>query len=830
MTWCRRDVADGHVRLGAGNQNATVPVKTGRYVPGSPRPLANIAMENATIPTLSTAWTSNVSIVTRSRTLRRDGAGDGTGDGTGAGSFFFSFFGPKIIRHGALDDTNVNTIFSTRQYFGTVRADICRYTFLFTIYVTSIHSISIIHFQSYPMSVSVASRYKKLDQREHVLHRPDTYVGSLAPAATDVWLSEKNAMIKRSAFISPALLKIFDEILVNAADSYARNKSMTTLKVTMTDYSVTIFNDGASIPIDMHPTEKCHVPELIFGHLLAGENFDDSEDRFGGGRNGYGAKLTNIFSKAFHVDIADGTKKYKQTWTHNMSKRTKPKITSCAKKPYVSITFEPDFGMFGTVAFDADHVALFRRRVHDTAAILGKDVKVTFAANFTGMPWLVDPTDNKRTIKTFGEYVKAFAIPGVVIGDAIAIAKAPNGEFEHMSFVNGVWTPRGGTHVNAVMDALSRSVVEAALKKKVVIKPSTVKNHVFVFVNASVVNPTFDTQSKEYLTSKLKIPMDDVFIKKAVASVLDSVIAEAVVKASLVDERTLKKTDGVKRARIDGIPKLTDANWAGTYRSDACTLILTEGDSAKSLAIAGLSVVGRDTYGVFPLRGKLLNVRDASTSSIANNAEIAALKQILGLQTGRSYTDAKSLRYGHVMVMTDADTDGSHISGLVVNFFHACFPSLLKIPGFFQSFITPVVRAKKHNVTLSFYSLPELDAWKSQTPNHSTWTLKFYKVRRTSFHTSRTPSSHADANTKLCLHERRVLVHRPRPKLVNISRISPNTSRPSCGLPNHRKPWTKRSRKHERQIGANGFPRSERGIISTTPSHTSRSMISWIRN
>ena len=687
--------------------------------------------------------------------------------------------------------------------------------------------------------MSVASRYKKLDQREHVLHRPDTYVGSLASAVTNVWLGERDAMIKRQAFVSPALLKIFDEILVNAADSYARDKSMTTLKVTMTDFSVTVFNDGASIPIDVHPTEKCHVPELIFGHLLAGENFDDSEDRFGGGRNGYGAKLTNIFSRAFHVDIADGTKKYKQSWTHNMSKRTKPKITKCAKKPYVSITFEPDFGMFGNVAFDADHVALFRRRVHDTAAILGKDVKVIFATQFTGMPWLTAPSDNKRTIKTFAEYVKSFAIPGVVIGDAMAVARCTDNEFEHMSFVNGVWTPRGGTHVTAVVDALTRGVVDAALKKKTTIKPSTVKNFLFVFVNASVANPTFDTQSKEFLTSKIKIPMDDAFVKKAVALVLDSVIADAVVKASLVDERTLKKTDGAKRARIDGLPKLTDANWAGTYRSEACTLILTEGDSAKSLAIAGLSVVGRDTYGVFPLRGKLLNVRDASTASIANNAEIAALKQIIGLQTGKTYADAKSLRYGHVMVMTDADTDGSHISGLVVNFFHACFPSLLEIPGFFRSFITPVVRARKGDRTVSFYSLPELEEWKSSQRDHSTWTMKYYKVRKKTSISSRTvPACHGNSNKMsmirhVCVRyviECRVSERRRRPKRANISRIFKNTSRPSCGPPNHPKRWTKRSRRRVRQIGAIGFPRFDRDTISIIPSHTSRFTSSSIKN
>lgn len=195
----------------------------------------------------------------------------------------------------------------------------------------------------------------------------------------------------------------------------------------------------------------------------------------------------------------------------------------------------------------------------------------------------------------------------------------------------------------------------------------------------------------------------------------------------------LKKSDGKKRNRLSGIPKLDDANDAGTKKSEECTLILTEGDSAKALAVAGLSVLGRDKFGVFPLRGKLLNVRDASHQQVMNNQEITNLKQILGLQQGRTYSDAKSLRYGHVMIMTDQDHDGSHIKGLLINFFHHFFPSLLKLRGFLLEFITPIVKASKGRQKKVFYSMPEYEEWRNSLGNSTQgWSVKYYKGLGTS--------------------------------------------------------------------------------------------------
>lgn len=263
------------------------------------------------------------------------------------------------------------------------------------------------------------------------------------------------------------------------------------------------------------------------------------------------------------------------------------------------------------------------------------------------------------------------------------------------------------------------------------IKPFAVKNHMFVFINCLIVNPTFDSQTKENMTLQVskfgsKCKLSDKFL----AGVSKSGIVDAILTWSKFKQQTqLQKMGGKKSSRLKGVQKLEDANDAGTKYSVDCTLILTEGDSAKALAVSGLGVIGRDRYGVFPLRGKLLNVREASHKQIMENAEINALIKILGLQHKKKYDtmdDLKTLRYGKLMIMTDQDQDGSHIKGLLINFIHYFWPSLLRLP-FLEEFITPIVKAKKKNQELSFFSLPEFEEWKKETNNWHTYHIKYYK-------------------------------------------------------------------------------------------------------
>jgi DNA topoisomerase-2 len=186
---------------------------------------------------------------------------------------------------------------------------------------------------------------------------------------------------------------------------------------------------------------------------------------------------------------------------------------------------------------------------------------------------------------------------------------------------------------------------------------------------------------------------------------------------------------------VRGIPKLTDANWAGTEKSKNCTIIFCEGDSAKAGIISGLSSEDRNIIGVYPMKGKILNVRGENVKKISENKEIAEIKKILGLETGKEYKSTeeifKYLRYGKVVFMTDQDLDGSHIKGLGINLFQSEWPSLVLIPDFIGFMNTPILKAKKGNHELEFYNDGEYEEWKT-TNDVKGWKIKYYKGLGTS--------------------------------------------------------------------------------------------------
>ncbi|XP_020577441.1 DNA topoisomerase 2 [Phalaenopsis equestris] len=586
--------------------------------------------------------------------------------------------------------------------------------------------------------------YQKKTQLEHILLRPDTYIGSVEKHTQALWVYENEEMVHRPVTYVPGLYKIFDEILVNAADNKQRDPSMDSLKVDIDAEAncISIYNNGDGVPVEIHQEEGVYVPEMIFGHLLTSSNYDDNVKKTTGGRNGYGAKLTNIFSTEFIIQTADGKrqKKYKQVFSGNMGTKTQPSITKCKEgENWTKVTFKPDLLKFNMDHLEEDVVALMKKRVVDLAGTLGKTVKV-------------DLNGKRVPVKTFGDYVNLYLqtasksrsepLPRIVekVNDRWEICiSLSDGQFQQVSFVNSINTIKGGTHVEYVTSQIASHVMSIVNKKNknANLKPHNVKSHLWVFVNCLIDNPAFDSQTKETLTTRQgsfgsKCDLSQDFLKKVAKS---GIVENLLSWADFKQHKELKKTDGAKRQKITGISKLDDANDAGGKHSDKCTLILTEGDSAKALAMGGIAVVGRDYYGVFPLRGKLLNVREASHKQIMENAEIQNIKQILGLQQGKQYDSVKGLRYGHLMIMTDQDHDGSHIKGLLINFIHTFWPSLLKIPSFLVEFITPIVKAtyKKTGKVTSFYTMPEYEAWKeSLRGNASSWSIKYYKGLGTS--------------------------------------------------------------------------------------------------
>ena len=488
---------------------------------------------------------------------------------------------------------------------------------------------------------------------------------------------------------------------------------------------VFVRNYGVSIPIKKHETEKgadgkpIWIPELIFGHLLTSSNYNDEEQRVTGGRNGYGAKLANVFSSKFHIDISDGKKVYWQDWTDNMSKVQPPTVATSADKisPYVSVTFYPDWKRFGG---PGEFIKLVEKRAWDAAMWCSK------AQVYLNKELLKVPSLEEYARMHIGDVPIAKMHTGEKSDGTsldIIVAHSTSGGFQQCSWVNGISTTKGGSHVDKVVKALIDAI---AADKRVTVKPAQIKAALFVFVRAVVINPTFSSQTKAECTSKIpdSIDLKPKFVKDVLATgVLDDLLALGLAKV----DKELKKTDGAKKSRITGIPKLDDANWAGTHKSHDCTLIITEGDSAKALAIAGLSVVGRNAFGVFPLRGKPRNVRDATVKQVTENEEFSNLKKILGLQHGKVYNSVRELRYGRLMIMTDADLDGSHIKGLVLNMFHVYWPKLIEL-GFIVSMVTPVIKAGR----VWYFTEEEFRAAQEAGRIVSSGNVKYYKGLGTS--------------------------------------------------------------------------------------------------
>ncbi|XP_065661520.1 DNA topoisomerase 2-alpha isoform X4 [Hydra vulgaris] len=591
--------------------------------------------------------------------------------------------------------------------------------------------------------LSVERIYQKKSQLEHIILRPDSYIGSTEPCQQSMWVwdDESSSIISKNITFSPGLYKIFDEIIVNAADNKQRDVKMNTIKVNIDVEKniISVWNNGRGIPVEMHKEQNVYVPTLIFGHLLTSSNYDDTEKKVVGGRNGFGAKLCNIFSTKFSIETGCDGKKFKQVWKNNMSKAEPEHIVDYSGSDFTCVTFSPDLPKFKMDKLDNDFVSLLKRRAYDMAGVCrgvsvylnGEKLKVKSFKDYVGLyVKTVSKTEN-------GEEQGPKIVHEIVNPRWEICVTVSESGFQHSSFVNSIATTKGGTHVTYIVDQLCDKLI-ATVKKKTGkggfdIKPFHVKSHLWVFVNTLIENPTFDSQTKENMTLRKSAfgstcELSDKYIKMVQdTGVLENILSWVKFKS---EAQLNKKGSSSKHSRLKGVPKLEDANDAGTKRSRDCTLIVTEGDSAKALVMAGLSVVGRDKYGVFPLRGKLLNVRDASHSQIMNNAEIGSLVKIIGLQFGKKYeneNDMKTLRYGHLMIMADQDQDGSHIKGLVINFIHANWPGLLKIP-FLEEFITPIIKASKSKKeTISFFSIPEFEEWKEATPNYKSWHIKYYK-------------------------------------------------------------------------------------------------------
>lgn len=631
--------------------------------------------------------------------------------------------------------------------------------------------------------VGSADDYKKLGEIEHIRQAPDMFVGSAIPEERTEWvMNRKMKFVERKVDTIPAMCSIFLEIFANAIDNSNRTRikgyNPGNIDVTFDKKTITIRNEGLPIPITINKKENMYTPFMIFGTLRTSSNYKKNRTEIG--RNGYGGKLTNIFSKSFEVSCVDSSRnlKFYQKWVNAMQPVGEPLVEETDQEiSEVVIKYEMDWDFFEVkpglteefcsiaLRYCAD-MSLSARIPVNVKCNVGKYVfKKKFdysnindyAALYFGnvhnhilyYRWPKGTQIKKRADGT--EYpAKGHVLPEI----ELYIADTPNCG-KHVSFVNSLNSPEHGVHLDAAVSASTKEILsginddksekktpakktpakKAPAKKdekktkaapKLTIKD--VKDNVSIIMLYRVENPVYASQSK----TKLKGPPVKIEIPRGLLDKVKTWELVNCLKALMYAKtnRMLKSTDGKLRGR-NLSSKIEDANWAGKKRASECVLMFVEGDSARNLAVilTGVYPNGRDSVGILTSRGKFRNAVRATPLEVANSREIQDIKNGLGLKEGYDYTDPKmraTLKYGKFMIITDADEDGKHIKGLVLAFFRQYFPSLLEAE-FVVDYRTPVVRMYKGKLCKKLYTEREIEEWKAETPDYHKWKPKYFK-------------------------------------------------------------------------------------------------------
>lgn len=594
------------------------------------------------------------------------------------------------------------------------------------------------------MTTTKVQKVKAMDQVSHVLKRPDMYVGSVRHEESIDFIYSDKKIIKDTIKYSPGLLRVLVEALSNAVDNVQRGKEFknpcTYINVKWNESMISIENDGPIVSVTQHVREVDEPvdvdgiwePQLVFGRLLAGSNFDDTDDRLVSGKNGVGVSLLNIFSKKFIVEIHDVNtqKTYKQEWRNNMSVVDEPIVKkSKVKTNMIRVSFLPDYARFGYINDVPDEhlLKLFTKYVHD-AAMLTK-IPVYFNDELIEYDSLYDYAElyfEEITNSQFYTYkTQKNELSRCLIVFTDNTLSGSNGV---VSFVNGVYTMDGGVHVAEWNKSVFGYLAELAKTKykNDTIDCNKLSKLFWVFIDSKIPRPEFTSQSKTKLSGP-KVPIvlsedDQKNIKKIMKWDGFNDAMEFINKEK--ELKTLKKVAAKnKKTNVEGLEK---ANWAGTKKSLECTLIITEGLSAKTTAVKGVASQ-RDKFGVLPIRGKFLNVYKSSADMIAKNKVVKDLIQALNLKFDVDYTDLKNrktLNYGSVMFCCDADTDGYHIEGLLIGFFATLFPTILQNDEpFLLSQRTPIIRCRfkqnKKEIVKNYYSKNEFESDKHTIPKNA---------------------------------------------------------------------------------------------------------------
>ena len=615
-----------------------------------------------------------------------------------------------------------------------------------------------------------ADEFKEFEHRQHIYERPSMYAGS------DRKIPRKDKLLDLTTLIiteyQVELPEVIDrcylEVITNAGDNVENSSSHNVhpgkVEINMDRYTISVKNGGVPIPVEMYPS-GVYVPEMIFGRLLTSRHYDKKKARTGCGTNGLGAKIANVFSKQFMIEVGDPYHKlkYQQVWNENMTIKEKPIITDYTGEAYVLVVYHLDFARFGYECYPDEAFGIFARHavelsltckvpvIFNGVALSAQDIK-DYARYHVGdavknsivhYQW---PPGIETILKRGIPYAKnSYAVPTV----EICAVDTPDKSI-CISFANGMSTKDGGIHVETAFKVLSKLVLEAvnegkSLKRtttkdkngkttKIVKEKKTrekkdksdikltlgdFKKHVSLFISVRVIDPDYNSQSK----TQLKSPTPSIKIDPNILCpimkwrLIDRLYAELEAKHF----KALTKSDGKARCSVN-VARAEDANNAKSNNSALrlqCQLWLMEGNSAMGYGVKALSLFGdnaRDWIGLYPLKGKPLNVMNAPINQIAENQEIQDLKEMLGLRENTNYLleeNFNTLRYGSVCMMADSDVDGLHILGLIINLFNCRYPSLLA-RGYLKYLRTPTHRVTLNRQTYKFYSNHKFETWLSK--------------------------------------------------------------------------------------------------------------------
>lgn len=569
--------------------------------------------------------------------------------------------------------------------------------------------------------------YKILSETQHILQRPGMYVGSTVTEPSNQYVLEDGKFIQKEVKYNPGFLKLFDEIISNSVDESKRKGSqLTTIKVDVdkNEGTISVFDNGG-IPVKKMDDGKSWIPVVCFSNLRAGSNFDDNEKRTWTGTNGLGSTLTNVFSKLFEIETADGSNKLSIYWQDNMQSHSLAKVVKTVQH-YTRVTYTPDFERFGMDCLNDDSLKLIEKRVYEVAGC-NPNLNVFF-------------NGKKIQMSSFKDYCNMY-IPddGILLYDEnkdwqVGLSVSPSGNFSHVSYTNGSYTWDGGTHCDYILNQIIPTLREKISKKyKTDILPGQIKNHIFLFVNATVHNPAYSSQSKEKLITDVKnfgtdFKLTDKFINQIYKSEITNSITDWLDQKKLADEKKAERdaNKAISKVKIEGF---IDCKFAGGLKKDLTSLSITEGLSAS----AGFrNFRSSDTQALYAIRGKILNVRDATKDRIRANTEIQGIMSAMGLKFGQSpfeYRNGKlfkdNLRIHEVHILSDQDTDGHDIAGLLVNIFAYFWPELIKEHRIARV-ETPIMIARQGKKEVKFYYQNEYDEW-CEKNDVSKWNVDYYK-------------------------------------------------------------------------------------------------------